>query len=76
MCIYEDCYYLCLTKKEHHSRYARMRRKTPVDFVKSPSPKVNWDVVEQLKIDKKLSSKIDDSSKLTVDTGACYRDSK
>ena len=50
MCVYEDCPYLCLSKKEHHSRYARMRKNKPVEIVKSPSRKVNWDIVEQLKI--------------------------
>lgn len=50
MCIYEDCPFLCTTKKQHHSRFARMRRNKPVEIVKIPSPKVNWDVVEQLKI--------------------------
>ena len=50
MCVYEDCPYLCLSKKEHHSRYARMRKNKQVEIVKSPSRKVNWDIVEQLKI--------------------------
>jgi hypothetical protein len=53
MCIYEDCPYLCSTKKQHHSRFARMRRNKPVEIVKIPSPKVNWDVVDQLKISDK-----------------------
>jgi hypothetical protein len=34
-----------------------MRRKKPVEIVKIPSPKVNWDVVEQLKIGYKLPIK-------------------
>jgi len=50
MCVYEDCPYLCMSKKEHHSRYAKMRREKITEFIKTPSPKVNWDVVEQLKI--------------------------
>ncbi len=50
MCVYEDCPYLCLSKKEHHSRYAKMRKNKAVEIVKSPSRKVNWDIVEQLKI--------------------------
>ena len=58
MCIYEDCPYLCSTKKQHHSRFARMRRNKTVENVKTPSPKVNWDAVERLKIgDKPLLRK-------------------
>jgi len=53
MCVYDDCPYLCLTKKQHHSRYARMRLNKPVETVKIPSPKVNWDAVEQLKLNVK-----------------------
>jgi hypothetical protein len=30
-----------------------MRRNKPVEIVKIPSPKVNWDVVDQLKISDK-----------------------
>ena len=62
MCIYEDCPYLCSTKKQHHSRFARMRRNKPVEIVKIPSPKVNWDVVNQLKIgDKPIRKKRTDN---------------
>lgn len=62
MCIYEDCPYLCSTKKQHHSRFARMRRNKTVETVKTPSPKVNWDVVEQLKIgDKPIRKKRTDN---------------
>jgi len=62
MCIYEDCPYLCSTKKQHHSRFARMRRNKPVEIVKIPSPKVNWDVVDQLKIgDKPIRKKRTDN---------------
>jgi len=58
MCIYEDCPYLCSTKKQHHSRFARMRRNKTVETVKTPSPKVNWEAVEQLKVgDKPLLRK-------------------
>lgn len=52
MCVYDDCPYLCLTKKQHHSRYARIR-KNKQSTEKIPSPKVNWDVVEQLKMNVK-----------------------
>jgi hypothetical protein len=51
MCVYDDCPFLCLTKKQHHSRYARIRKNKPTE--KIPSPKVNWDVVEQLKMNVK-----------------------
>ena len=57
MCVYDNCPYLCSTKGQHHSRFAKMRRKKPVEIVKIPSPKVNWDVVEQLKIGYKLPIK-------------------
>lgn len=53
MCIYDDCPYFCLTKKQHHSRFARMRRNKSVEIIKTPSPKVNWNVVEQLKMNVK-----------------------
>ena len=63
MCVYDDCPYLCSTKKQHHSRFARMRRNKPVEIVKIPSPKVNWDVVEQLKIgDKPIRKKRTDNN--------------
>ena len=40
MCVYEDCIYLCPSKKAHHFRYARMRKnKDSIKIVKSP--KVN-----------------------------------
>ena len=57
MCVYEDCPYFCLTKKAHHSRFARMRRKKPIEIIKTPSLKVNWDVVEQLKIGKEKKNR-------------------
>jgi len=58
MCVYQDCPYLCLTKKEHHSRYTRMRRNTTfvVQEVKK-SPKVNWDVVNEMKKTKNEDEK-------------------
>jgi len=59
MCVYEDCPFLCMSKKEHHSRYARIRRNNPVEIIKIPSPKVNWDVVEQLKMNVKPLRKKD-----------------
>ena len=50
MCVYQDCPYLCITKKEHHSRYARIRRNTTVIAQElKKSPKVNWDVVNEMK---------------------------
>jgi hypothetical protein len=48
-----------MSKKEHHSRYARIRRNNPVEIIKIPSPKVNWDVVEQLKMNVKPLRKKD-----------------
>jgi len=50
MCVYENCPYLCTSKKEHHSRYARIRKNKPVEIIKTPSPKVNWNVVKELKM--------------------------
>jgi len=65
MCVYEHCPYLCLTKKKHHSRFARMRKNKPIEIVKTPSLKVNWDVVEQLKIgDKPIRKKRDNDDEL------------
>ncbi len=55
MCVYADCLFNCQTKNEHHSRYAIMRRDRRVEITKNPtdqkSKKVNWELVEQLKID-------------------------
>jgi hypothetical protein len=61
MCVYADCIFFCLTKNEHHSRYANMRKRKINDFnefnefneltQKQKSKKVNWTLVEQLKID-------------------------
>lgn len=57
MCVYQDCPYLCLTKKEHHSRYARIRRNNTivVPEIKKKSPKVNWDVVNEMKMKKSIN---------------------
>ncbi len=54
MCVYRNCRYLCLTKEEHHSRYATMRKNTKCSTAKDKeeikkSSKVNWDVVDKLK---------------------------
>jgi len=67
MCVYEDCPFLCISKKEHHSRYARMRKNKLVETVKTPSPKVNWDAVEQLKIgDKRIRKKRIDNDEIEL----------
>ena len=50
MCVYQDCPFLCVSKKQHHFRFAKMRRNKSDEIVKTPSPKVNWNIVEQLKI--------------------------
>ena len=64
MCVYENCPYLFLTKKQHHYRFAIMRRNS-VEIVKTPSLKVNWDVVKQLKIgDKPIRKKKDNDDEL------------
>lgn len=53
MCVYEDCIYLCPSKKAHHFRYARMRKNK--DSVKiRKSSKVNWEVVARMKINDKI----------------------
>jgi hypothetical protein len=67
--VYDDCPYLCLTKKQHHSRYARIRKSNKsVETKKIPSPKVNWYVVEQLKIgDKPIRKKrIDNNDEIEL----------
>ena len=56
MCVYANCLFKCQTKNEHHSRYAIMRRDRRVEITKKhkdsqKSKKVNWELVEQLKID-------------------------
>lgn len=52
MCIYDNCPYLCSSKKEHHSKYARIRRNVFPEKMetKLKSPKVNWTIVEELKV--------------------------
>ena len=56
MCIFTSCQYGCLTKGEHHSKYARMRRNITIQQV-TKSPKVNWNVVEELKLNKPIIRK-------------------
>jgi len=50
MCVYESCPYECITKFEHHSRYAKMRRKHKVPAIHVKSPKVNWNIVDELQL--------------------------
>ena len=58
MCVFISCQYGCLTKIEHHSKYARMRRNACIEEVQvTKSTKVNWDVVEKLKLGKKIIRK-------------------
>ena len=59
MCVYEHCPYDCLTKSIHHSKFATMRRnkvpiKTPTPI---PSPKVNWEMVNQLNLNRPIIRK-------------------
>ncbi len=56
MCVYIDCLYPCFDKKEHHARYANMRRNKyseKKNEVKTKSSKVNWNVVNDLNIEDK-----------------------
>ena len=54
MCIFKLCRYGCLTKEEHHSRYARMRsNKIDIKQV-TRSTKVNWNMVEKLGLNKSI----------------------
>ena len=57
MCVYNDCLYPCFDKKEHHARYANMRRnkysEKKINEVKTRSSKVNWNVVNYLNIEDK-----------------------
>ena len=62
MCIYTLCGYDCITRNEHHSRYARMR-KNKVESIKfrlgmdeepTRSSKVNWNMVKELGLDKPI----------------------
>jgi hypothetical protein len=52
MCIYKLCRYGCLTKEEHHSRYARMRSNTKLIIDIKKSSKINWIMVEELGLNK------------------------
>lgn len=53
MCVYNDCIYSCFDKKEHHSRYANMRRTKYLDkkINIKKSSKVNWNVANELKLE-------------------------
>jgi hypothetical protein len=53
MCVYEDCIYLCPSKKAHHFRYARMRKNKDSANIRKSS-KVNWEVVAQMKLNNKI----------------------
>ena len=55
MCIYDSCIFQCLTKYEHNSKYAKMRKsKSKTDEkLYTRSFKVNWYNVE-----KKTETKI------------------
>jgi hypothetical protein len=60
MCVYESCKYGCVTKSEHHSKYARMRKNKVesseyTEIIKST--KVNWDMVEELGFNKPIIRK-------------------
>ena len=51
MCIYDSCIFPCLTKSEHNSKYATMRRCRNEPQITTPpkkSSKVNWSVVYQM----------------------------
>ena len=56
MCVYQSCLFPCITKFEHHSKYATMRRRRINNVVDNKleiaikSPKVNWDIVEKMNI--------------------------
>lgn len=53
MCVFKLCCYGCSTKQEHHSKYARMRRKfIPRIEEVIKSTKVNWNMVKELGLDK------------------------
>ena len=67
MCVYQDCPYLCLTKKEHHSRYARMRRNTTFvvqEVKKSPKSILKNKDVRKQKSNKKVEIMDNDSCSL------------
>lgn len=47
MCIYDSCIFKCLTKYEHNSKYAKMRRSKTDEKLYTRSFKVNWYNVEK-----------------------------
>ena len=59
MCVYTSCRYGCITKEEHHSKYARMRKNSPTRIEEihevKKSSKVNWNMVEELGLELKLN---------------------
>ena len=60
MCIYDGCPYDCLTKSIHHSKFATMRRNKVGNKsvkIQIPSPKVNWELVNQLNLNKPIIRK-------------------
>jgi len=57
MCVYPTCVFPCLSKAEHHSTYANMRRGRSCpkvgelsDFNQTRSSKVNWEIAEKMNI--------------------------
>lgn len=59
MCVFISCQYGCLSKTEHHSKYAGMRRNIRIVEIQkvTRSPKINWNIVEELKLDKPIVRK-------------------
>ena len=58
MCVFISCQYRCATKAEHHSKYARMRRTLRIEEkTVTKSRKVNWNMVEELKVGKAIIRK-------------------
>jgi|LakMenEpi03Aug12_release.lakeMendotaPanAssembly.Ray.scaffolds.fasta_scaffold5820997_1 hypothetical protein len=58
MCVYNDCVYSCQNKKEHHARYANMRRNKYLEkhvdkVIVTKSSKVNWNIANELKLEDK-----------------------
>ncbi len=54
MCVYDSCIFPCISKSEHNSKYAKMRRfrsepKDEKDPIPTKSWKVNWNIVEKIK---------------------------
>ena len=66
-----SCQYGCATKAEHHSKYARMRRTTRIEII-TKSTKVNWDVVEKLKLDKPIIRKKREKRNGRLETGGLF----